>query len=324
MKAVVYEKYGSPDVLQVKEVAMPVPKDHQILVKVKAASVNSWDWDMLTGKPYLYRLLFGLFKPKLKILGADVSGVVEAVGTKVNRFKKGDEVMGDISSETWGGFAQYVCANEQYWVLKPTSMTYEQAASIPQAATLALQGLNEHGGITQGQKVLINGAGGGAGTFAIQLAKLYGAEVTAVDHPSKLALMKSLGADHVMGYTHENYTQNGQRYDRIIDFVASQSVAKYRNALTDKGVFVMVGGKITTILQVAFLGGLFSWMSRKKIGLLVWKPNTQELEYLNTLFLEAKLTPIIHKTYPLEETAQALWEMGQATIQGKAVVKVDE
>jgi NADPH:quinone reductase-like Zn-dependent oxidoreductase len=299
MKAVVYEKYGSPEVLQLKEVTKPMPKDHQMLIKVKAASVNSWDWDMLTGKPYLYRLLFGLFKPKLKILGADVSGVVEAVGNDVTHFKKGDEVMGDISSETWGGFAEYVCADEKYWVVKPASMTHEQAAAIPQAATLALQGLNEYGGITQGQKVLINGGGGGAGTFAIQLAKLYGAEVIVVDHTSKLALMKSLGADHVIDYTREN-------------------------SLTDKGVFVMVGGKIATILQVAFLGGLFSWMSHKKIGLLVWKPNTQELEYLNTLFLEAKLTPIIHKTYPLEETSQALWEMGQATIQGKAVVKVDE
>jgi NADPH:quinone reductase-like Zn-dependent oxidoreductase len=324
MKAVVYEKYGSPEVLQLKEVTKPMPKDHQMLIKVKAASVNSWDWDMLTGKPYLYRLLFGLFKPKLKILGADVSGVVEAVGNDVTHFKKGDEVMGDISSETWGGFAEYVCADEKYWVVKPASMTHEQAAAIPQAATLALQGLNEYGGITQGQKVLINGGGGGAGTFAIQLAKLYGAEVIVVDHTSKLALMKSLGADHVIDYTRENYTENGQRYDRILDFVASQSVAKYKDSLTDKGVFVMVGGKIATILQVAFLGGLFSWMSHKKIGLLVWKPNTQELEYLNTLFLEAKLTPIIHKTYPLEETSQALWEMGQATIQGKAVVKVDE
>lgn len=320
MKAVVYEKYGSPDLLQLKEVAMPTPKDQQVLVKVKAASVNSWDWDMLTGKPYLYRLLFGWFKPKLKILGADVSGVVEAVGNSVTHFKKGDEVMGDISSETWGGFAEYVCANEKYWVLKPASMTHEQAAAIPQAATLALQGLKSRDGLKQGQKVLINGAGGGAGTFAIQLAKLYGAEVTAVDHPSKLDLMKSLGADHVIDYTRENYTENGQRYDRILDFVASQPVWKYKNSLTESGVFVMVGGKITTILQVAFLGALVSWRSNKKIGLLMWQPRTQDLEYLNQLFTEAKLTPVIHKTYALEETSQAHWAIGQGTIRGKAVV----
>ncbi len=322
MKAVVYEKYGSPDVLQVKEVAMPVPKDQQILVKVKAASVNSWDWDMLTGKPYLYRLLFGLFKPKLKVLGADVSGVVEAVGNNVTHFKKGDEVMGDISSETWGGFAEFVCANEKYWVRKPTSMAPEQAAAIPQAATLALQGLNSRGGITKGQKVLINGAGGGAGTFAIQLAKLHGAEITAVDHPSKLDLLKSLGADHVIDYTRENYTENGQRYDRILDFVASQSVRKYKNSLTENGVFVMVGGKITTILQVVCLGALAAWRSNKKIGLLVWKPLTQDIAYLNQLFTEEKLTPVIHKTYTLAETPQALWEIGQGKVKGKAVVVI--
>jgi NADPH:quinone reductase-like Zn-dependent oxidoreductase len=246
--------------------------------------------------------------------------VIEAVGNNVTHFKKGDEVMGDISSETWGGFAEYVCANEKYWVRKPASMTHEQAAAIPQAATLALQGLNSRESITQGQKVLINGAGGGAGTFAIQLAKLYGAEVTAVDHSSKLDLMKSLGADHVMDYTRENYTENGQRYDRILDFVASQPVWKYKNSLTESGVFVMVGGKITTILQVAFLGALVSWKSNKKIGLLIWQPRTQDVEYLNQLFIEAKLTPVIHKTYALAETSQALWEMGQGTVRGKAVV----
>lgn len=322
MKAIVYGKYGSPDVLQLKEITIPTPKDQQILVKVKAASVNSWDWDMLTGKPYLYRLLFGLFKPKLKVLGADVSGVVETVGNNVTHFKKGDEVVGDISSDTWGGFAEYVCAHEKYWVLKPASMTHEQAAAIPQAGTLALQGLHSRDGIIRGQKVLINGAGGGAGTFAIQLAKLYGAEITAVDHPSKLALLKSLGADHVIDYTRENYTENGQHYDRILDFVASQSIWKYKNSLTENGVFVMVGGKITTILQVACLGALVSWKSNKKIRLLMWQPRTQDIEYLNQLFSEAKLMPVIHKTYALAETSQAFWEMGQGKVKGKAVVVI--
>ncbi len=321
MKAVVYEKYGSPEVLQLKEVEKPVPKEKQILVKVKAASVNSWDWDMLTGKPYLYRLLFGWLKPRLNILGADVSGVVEAVGANVTQWKVGDEVFGDISSETWGGFAEYVCANEKYWVLKPAAMTHEQAAAIPQAATLAWQALTNQTKIQKGQKILINGAGGGAGTFAIQLAKLHGAEVTAVDHTSKLDLMKSLGADHVMDYTRENYTQNGQHYDRIVDFVASQSVIHYKAILAENGIFVMVGGKITTILQVALLGALVTWGSNKKIGLLMWQPSTPDLEYLKQLFNEAKLTPVIHKTYELAETPQALWEMGQGTVRGKAIIR---
>ena len=217
MKAIVCTKYGSPDVLQLKEVAKPIPEDNEVLVEVHAASVNDWDWGLLRGKPFLNRLLFGLLKPKIKILGSDIAGRVEAVGRNVKQFQPGDEVFGDISGCGWGGFAEYVCARENALALKPASMTFEEAAAVPQAAVLALQGLRDKGQIQPGQKVLINGAGGGVGTFAVQIAKSFGAEVTGVDSTRKLDMVRSIGADHVIDYTQEDFTQSGQRYDLILD-----------------------------------------------------------------------------------------------------------
>ncbi len=198
MKAIVYQQYGSPDVLQLKEVEKPTPKDNEVLVKVHAASVNSWDWDLLRGKPFLARLWSGLLKPKHKILGCDIAGRVEAVGRKVKQFQPGDEVFGDISGCGWGGFAEYVCARENALALKPASMTFEEAAAVPQAAVVALQGLRDKEQIQPGQKVLINGAGGGVGTFAVQIAKSFGAEVTGVDSTKKLDMMRSIGADLIL------------------------------------------------------------------------------------------------------------------------------
>ena len=220
MKAIVYTKYGPPDVLELKEVAKPTPKDNEVLIKVHAASVNDWDWALLRGVPFVNRLTTGILKPiKIKILGSDIAGRVEAVGKNAKQFQAGDEVFGDLSGLAWGGFAEYVCAPENRLILKPASMSFEQAAAIPQAAVLALQGLRDKRQVQPGQKVLINGAGGGAGSFAIQIAKSFGVEVTGVDSTTKLDMMRSLGADHVIDYKQEDFTKNGQRYDLILDLM---------------------------------------------------------------------------------------------------------
>ena len=221
MKAIVYHKYSPPDVLELNEVEKPTPKDDEVLIKIHAASVNSWDWDLLRGKPFVNRLLFGLLKPKINILGVDIAGQVEAVGRNVKRFEPGDEVFGDISGCGFGAFAEYVCARENVLALKSTSMTFQEAAAVPQAAVLALQGLRDKGQIQKGQKVLINGAGGGAGSFAVQIAKSFGAEVTGVDSTGKLDMMRSIGADQVIDYTQEDFTKNGQVYDLILDVVTA-------------------------------------------------------------------------------------------------------
>jgi len=253
VKAIVYTKYGPPDVLELKEVEKPTPKDNEVLIKVHAASVNSWDWDLLRGTPFLNRL-GGLLKPKYKILGADIAGRVEAVGRNVKRFQPGDEVFGDLSECGWGGFAEYVCARENALALKPASMTFEEVAAVPQAAVMALQGLRDKGQIQPGQKVLINGAGGGVGTFAVQIAKSFGAEVTGVDSTRKLDMMRSIGADQVIDYTREDFTKSGQRYDLILDVVAYRSIFDYKRALSPKGIYVFVGGSMAAAFQAVFLG----------------------------------------------------------------------
>ena len=321
MKAIVYERYGSPDVLELKEVEKPVPKDNEILIKVYAASVNDWDWGLLRGKPFVNRLLFGLLKPKIKILGVDIAGQVEAVGRNVKKFQLGDEVFGDISGCGWGGFAEYVCALENALSLKPASITFEEAAAIPQAAVLALQGLRDKRQIQPGQKVLINGAGGGAGTFAVQIAKSFGAEVTGVDSTSKLDMMRSIGADQVIDYTREDFTKNGQRYDLILDFAAYHSIFDYKRALSPKGIYVMVGGSSARIFQVMFLGPWISMTGSKKMGILMHKPN-KDLAFMKELFEAGKVVPIIDRRYPLNETAEALRYFGEGHARGKVVITV--
>jgi len=319
MKAIVYERYGSPDVLELKEVEKPVPKDNEILIKVYAASVNDWDWGLLRGKPFVNRLLFGLLKPKIKILGVDIAGQVEAVGRNVKKFQPGDEVFGDISGCGWGGFAEYVCALENALSLKPASITFEEAAAVPQAAVLALQGLRDKRQIQPGQKVLINGAGGGAGTFAVQIAKSFGAEVTGVDSTSKLDMMRSIGADQVIDYTREDFTKNGQRYDLILDFAAYHSIFDYKRALSPKGIYVMVGGSSARIFQVMFLGPWISMTGSKKMGILMHKPN-KDLAFMKELFEAGKVVPIIDRRYPLNETAEALRYFGEGHARGKVVI----
>jgi len=321
MKAIVYERYGSPDVLELKEVEKPVPKDNEILIKVYAASVNDWDWGLLRGKPFVNRLLFGLLKPKIKILGVDIAGQVEAVGRNVKKFQPGDEVFGDLSGCGWGGFAEYVCALENALSLKPASITFEQAAAVPQAAVLALQGLRDKRQIQPGQKILINGAGGGAGTFAVQIAKSFGAEVTGVDSTSKLDMMRSIGADQVIDYTREDFTKNGQCYDLILDFAAYHSIFDYKRALSPKGIYVMVGGSSARIFQVMFLGTWISMTGSKKMGILMHKPN-KDLAFMKELFEAGKVVPIIDRRYPLNETAEALRYFGEGHARGKVVITV--
>jgi NADPH:quinone reductase-like Zn-dependent oxidoreductase len=322
MKAIVYEKYGSPNVLQLKDVDKPVPKDNEVLVEVYAASVNDWDWGLLRGKPFVNRLaVSGLLKPKIKILGGDIAGRVEAVGRNIKQFQPGDEVYGDLSSCGFGAFAEYVCARENALVLKPASMTFEEAAAVPQAAVLALQGLRAKGQIQPGQKVLINGAGGGAGTFAVQIAKSFGAEVTGVDSTRKLDTMRSIGADHVIDYTQEDFTKSGQRYDMILDEATHHSIFDYNRALSPKGIYVTAGGSIARIFQIVFLGPLISMTTSKKMGIMMHKPNNG-LDFFKELFEAGKVKPVIDKRYPLSEVPEALRYFGEGHNRGKVVITV--
>jgi len=323
MKAIVYHTYGSPDVLELKEVEKPTPKDNEVLVKVHAASVNSWDWDLLRGKPFLARLVGGgVFKPKYQILGADIAGRIEAVGRNVRQFQPGEEVFGDLSGGSWGGFAEYVCAHENAVLLKPARMTFEEAAAVPQAALLALQGLRDKGQIKPGQKVLINGAGGGVGTFAVQIAKACGAEVTGVDSTRKLDLLRSLGADQVIDYTQADFTNNGQRYDLILAVVASRSIFAYKRALRPKGMCVIIGGSLATIFQALLLGPWISLTGRKKVGLLIYKQN-KDLVFMKELLEAGKVVPVIDRRYPLREVAEALRYFGAGHVKGKVVITLE-
>jgi NADPH:quinone reductase-like Zn-dependent oxidoreductase len=324
MKAIVYEKYGPPEVLQLKEVAKPTPKDEEVLVKVYAASVNSWDWDLLRGTPFANRMMFGILKPKIGILGCDIAGRVEEVGKNAKQLQPGDEVFGDISGSGWGGFAEYVCARENVLVLKLANMAFEEAAAVPQAAVLALQGLRDKGKIRPGQKVLINGAGGGAGTFGVQIAKSFGAEVTGVDSTSKLDLLRLIGADHVIDYTQENFTKKGQVYDLILDVVTYHSIFDYKRALSPNGIYVMLGGgSWARVFQTMFLGPLISMTGSKKMGVLIHKPNRNDLNYMNNLFEAGKVKPMIDRSYPLSEVPDALRYFGKGHVKGKIVITVE-
>ncbi len=322
MKAIVYTKYGPPDVLELKEVEEPKPKDNEVLVKVHAASINPWDWEILRGTPFVNRLLFGLLKPKIKILGADMAGRVEAVGKDVKQFQPGDEVFGDLSGCGWGGFAENVCARENALALKSANMTFEEAAAVPQAAVMALQGLRDKGQIQPGQKVLINGAGGGVGTFAVQIAKSFGAHVTGVDSTRKLDMMRSIGADQVIDYTGEDFTKNGQHYDLILDVSAYHSVFDYKRALSPKGIYVLVGGSSARIIQTMFLGPWISMTGSKKMGILMHKPN-KDLAFLKELFEAGKVVPIIDRRYPLSEVTEAFRYFGEGHVRGKIVITVE-
>ena len=319
MKAIVYTKYGTPDVLELKEIDKPIPKENEVLIKVYAASLNDWDCGLLQGD-LINRLLNGLLKPSIKILGSDIAGQVETVGKNVEKFRPGDNVFGDLSGR-WGGFAQYVCARENALALKPVSMTFEEAAAIPQAAMLAIQGLHK-GKIRSGQKILINGAGGGVGTFAVQIAKLYGVEITGVDSAGKLDMLRSLGFDHVIDYKREDFTKNGKRYDLILDAKTNRSIFDYTRALQPHGIYVTVGGSMIRLLQALMLGSWISMISKKKIGIVALKPN-KDLAYMNELFEAGKVKPVIDGPYKLDEVPKVFRLFGEGAHKGKVVITVE-
>lgn len=322
MKAVVYTKYGpTPDVFEVKDIPAPAPKKDEVLIRVKATSINSWDWDRMTGRPRLYQLLHGIGSPRLNILGADVAGVVERVGSDVQQFKPGDEVFGDLSAGGWGGFAECVCAKENQLCHKPTALTFEQAAAIPQGAVMAMQSVKDEPVIKPGQHLLINGAGGCVGTFLVQFAKLQGAEVSVVDHGDKLEALRDLGADHVIDYTKEDYTQNSSQYDMIVDVLASRSLSHFVRALKPNGTFKMVGGSVNTILKAALFSGLVSKPEGRKLRILPHSPN-KYLDEIGQLCVNGKVTPVIDSIYPLEQAPEAMRHYGTSKAIGKVVISV--
>jgi NADPH:quinone reductase-like Zn-dependent oxidoreductase len=323
MKAVIYEKYGPPDVLQLREVEKPTPKEDQVLIKVHATSVNWADWHNLRADPFLVRLAAGLFKPKNEILGFDVAGQVEAVGSDVKQFQPGDEVFGDIYACGGGAFAEYVAVPENALVVKPANVTFEQAAAVPVAAVTALQGLRNHGHAMRqpGQKVLIVGASGGVGTFAVQIAKSFGAEVTGVCSTRNLAMVRSIGADHVVDYTEEDVTQNGQRYDLVLDNVGNPSVYKrlYNHSLSSTGICVIVAGSF--FLQLV-LGPWMSMTGSNRIGTFMTVTKKEDLALVSELLEAGKIVPVIDRRYPLSEVPEAIRYLEEGRARGKVVITV--
>jgi len=324
MKAIVYTEYGSPDVLEFKEVVKPTPKNDEVLVKVYAVSANAADLHLLRADPFLVRLSSGFLKPKHTILGSDIAGRVEAIGSNVKEFKLGDEVFGDISAGGWGGFAEYVCAREDALVLKPANLSFEEAAAVPMAAVTALQGLRSKGGIQPGQKVLINGASGGVGMFAVQIAKALGAEVTGVCSTRNVDIVRSIGADHVIDYTKEDFTQNGHRYDLILAANGYHSISDYRRVLTPKGTYVMTGGAMAQLSEVMLKGPWISMTGSQKMGNLLAKPNKNDLAFVKGLLEAGKVKPVIDRCYPLNQAADAIRYLENGHAQGKVVITVTQ
>ncbi|NHM30805.1 NAD(P)-dependent alcohol dehydrogenase [Neobacillus terrae] len=322
MKAITYDKYGSPDVLKLTEVEKPVPKEDQVLVKVHASSVNFGNLVLLKGEPFLARFAFGLLKPKYSIPGGDIAGLVEAVGKNVKQFKPGDEVFGDLSRCGWGGYAEYVSVPEHALALKPSNISFEEAAAVPMAGVTALQGMRDKGKIQPGQKVLINGASGGVGTFAVQIAKSYGTEVTAVCSTRNLDIVKSLGADHVIDYSKEDFPKKAETYDVVIGVNGHHSISSYKRALKPNGIFVHVGGSGSQMFQAMTLGPWISLTEKKKMGTFLQRQNQEDLIYMKGLLEEGKVKPVIDRCYKLSEVPEAFSYFEKGHAQGKVVIIV--
>ena len=322
MKAIVYHEYGSPEVLELQELDKPVVKDDEVLVGVHAAAVGPHDWHFLRGTPYLVRIVAGLLKPRRTVLGRDVAGRVEAVGRNVTQFQPGDGVFGEIN---FGGFAEYVSVSEDSLALKPANLTFEQAAAVSVSAITALQGLRDKGQIQPGHLVLINGAAGGVGTFAVQIAKSFGAEVTGVCSTRNVDMVRSIGADDVMDYTQEDFIQSAKRYDLILDMVGNRSLRDCRRVLSPKGVYVSVGaqmgdwiGPLTHVFKV-FLASLFGG---QKMVAWVAKQTQSDLAVLQKLLEAGKVTPVIDRTYPLSEVPEAIRYLEEGHARGKVVISL--
>jgi len=319
MKAIVQYEYGSPDVLKLEELDKPAREDNDVLVRVHAAAVNPLDWHDMRGLPYLLRMGNGLLKPKNGVLGVDMAGHVEAVGKNVTQFQPGDEVFGLCK----GVFAEYVCGGEDRLLSKPAGLTFEQAAAVPVAALTALQGLRDRGQIETGQKVLIVGASGGVGTFAVQIAKSFGADVTGVCSTRNLGLVRSIGADHVIDYTQENFTQSGQRYDLIVDMAGTHSLSSCRRALTRRGTYVVVGapsGRWLTGPDRLIKAFVLSLFVSQRIVPFITKANKEDLAVLKDLIEAGKVTPVIDRTYPLSEAPDAIRYLEEGHARGKVII----
>ncbi|MFN2240912.1 MAG: NAD(P)-dependent alcohol dehydrogenase [Anaerolineae bacterium] len=324
MKAMVCATYGPPDVLHLKEVERPVPQANEVRVHVHAASINYGDWGLLQGKPFFLRLTEGgLREPKIKILGGDVAGRVEVVGRNATRFQLGDEVFGDLAACGRGGFAEYVCAAEDKLTRKPAKLSFEEAAAVPLAAVVALQGLRDKGQIRPGQKVLINGASGGVGTFAVQIAKSFGAEVTAVCSTRNLDLARSMGADQVIDYTQEDFTNSGQRYDLILAANGYHPISDYKRALTPQGTYVCSGGSLKQIFQSMLLGPLMSSSGGKQMGNLLLRQDAGDLAFVGRLLEAGSVVPVIDRRYPLDELPEAFRYFAEGHARGKVVITIE-
>jgi len=322
MKAAVYTRYGPPEVLRINDLETPVPKDDEVLLRVRAASVNPYDWHFMRGIPYFLRIGAGLLKPKATRLGVDVAGQVEAVGSKVNGFKPGDKVFGTCR----GAFAEYGCACESSFAIKPDNLSFEQAASIPIAGLTALQSLRDKGHIQSGQKVLINGAAGGVGTFAVQIAKSFGAEVSAVCSTRNVDMVRSVGADNAIDYTREDFTRSGQRYDLIFDLVANHSLRACRRVLNPEGIYVVAGvgpGKsVFALLARAIVGPLLGVFVSQRFSVFGAKLRKEDLTTLGELMGRGKVTPVIDRVYRLSEVSEAIRYLEQGHARGKVVITV--
>jgi len=321
LKAIVRTKYGPPEVLELREIDKPIPKDNQVLVKVYAASVNPLDWHVLRGEPFLVRLMgFGLLKPKHLVLGADIAGQVEAVGRNVTQFKAGDEVFGSAM----GSFAQYACYSEDKLALKPSSITFEQAAAVPVAGLSALQALRDKGNIQSGQQVLINGASGGVGTFAVQIAKVLGAHVTGVCSGKNLEMVKSIGADNVIDYTKEDYWRSDKKYDLILDNAAFYSITKPLSAMNPTGIYVPVGGSssMVSIMQSMILNPIIAMIKGRKVVSFIANINQKDLDILKEYLETEKVTSVIDKRYSLDEVPQAISYVEEGHTRGKVIITV--
>jgi len=316
VKAIVYEKYGPPGVLRLEEVDKPIPKEDEVLVKIRAASINYGDAVLVRGKPLVGRLWSGLFAPKHKILGTDIAGQVEAVGSKARQFELGDEVFADIGDCGFGAFAEYVAVPEKALAPKPANITFEEAAVVPQAAVVALQGLRNKGQIQQGYKVLVNGASGGIGTFAVQITRAFGAEVTGVCGTRNLDMVRSIGAHYVIDYTQEDFTQNGERYDLVFDIVANRSISDYLRALNPGGTYVACAFNPTAM----FLGPLMSKKDGKRVTSFYQKPDVEDLIFIKRFIEAGKIKPVIDRRFPLNEVPEAMHYLEAGCGYGKIAI----
>ena len=324
MKAIVYTKYGPTNALRLKEVEKPTPKDNEVLVKIYAATVTPGDVIVVKGEPFPVRFWSGLLEPKHKIPGKEMAGRVEAIGINVTQFQPGDEVFGDLSVCGLGAFAEYVSVPEDAIALKPANLTFEEAAAVPESAVVALQGLRDHGKIQPGQNVLINGTSGGVGSYAVQIAKSFGAEVTAVCSTRNLVLARSLGADHVIDYTQKDFTQNGQQYDLILAANGYHPISDYRRALSPEGIYVATGGSMAQTFEAMLQGPIISRRGRKKMGNMLVKPNKDDLVFMKDLIESGKVVPTIDRRWPLSEFAKAFEYLEAGHAQGKVVLTVQQ